>query len=414
LPTLLLPDALRTLPWVLVVSAVLALGGCAQPGAAPSMSSSAEGSFEEAVAGAIDDLFAQTQPQTRLPGVLATLESKIVQQAGGRRAVMADPVIEAGSGNQTVATRAIDARIVERVAAKFPNIELLPYQAANVAKAQYLLTGTMGRAGAAAGGSGYRIDLALTEVKGRSIAARASARARAQGIDTTPTAYYRDSPVLVRDNLVEQMEATSRANVGQPTSAAYLDGLQASTLLADATAAYDGDHIEQALALYTQALAAPGGDQIRVHNGIYLANWRLGRVADAEQAFGRVVASGLANRNLGVKFLFKTNTTDFWPDPKVSAPYEFWLRQIARQASASRACLNVVGHTSRTGSEQYNDQLSQRRALYIKQRLEAESAELAARMRASGMGFRENLVGTGTDDIRDALDRRVEFKVDAC
>ena len=81
---------------------------------------------------------------------------------------------------------------------------------------------------------------------------------------------------------------------------------------------------------------------------------------------------------------------------------------------SSRACLQVVGHTSRTGTVEYNDQLSQRRALYIKQRLETEAAELAPRTRASGMGYRENLVGTGTDDIRDAIDRRVEFKVDAC
>jgi outer membrane protein OmpA-like peptidoglycan-associated protein len=78
-----------------------------------------------------------------------------------------------------------------------------------------------------------------------------------------------------------------------------------------------------------------------------------------------------------VKFLFKANSTEFWPDPKVSAPYEFWLRQIARQAVSSRACLQVVGHTSRTGTVEYNDQLSQRRALYIKQRLETEAAELA-------------------------------------
>ena len=30
------------------------------------------------------------------------------------------------------------------------------------------------------------------------------------------------------------------------------------------------------------------------------------------------------------------------------------------------------------------------------------------------MGFRENVIGTGTDDLRDALDRRVEFKVRPC
>jgi hypothetical protein len=33
--------------------------------------------------------------------------------------------------------------------------------------------------------------------------------------------------------------------------------------------------------------------------------------------------------------------------------------------------MNVVGHASRAGSEQFNDQLSQQRATYIKERLEA-------------------------------------------
>jgi hypothetical protein len=30
------------------------------------------------------------------------------------------------------------------------------------------------------------------------------------------------------------------------------------------------------------------------------------------------------------------------------------------------------------------------------------------------MGWRENIVGTGTDDVSDALDRRVEFKIVDC
>jgi len=40
--------------------------------------------------------------------------------------------------------------------------------------------------------------------------------------------------------------------------------------------------------------------------------------------------------------------------------------------------------------------------------------EITGRIQAVGMGFRENVIGTGTDDLRDALDRRVEFKVRPC
>jgi len=141
---------------------------------------------------------------------------------------------------------------------------------------------------------------------------------------------------------------------------------------------------------------------------------KLGRANEAEAAFGKVVALGLSSNNLGVKFLFNPGTTNFWSDPQVSGPYGFWLRQIARQAVLARVCMDLVGHTSRTGSVPYNDRLSLQRATYIKQRLEKEAPQLAPRTRASGMGFRENLVGTGTDDARDALDRRVEFKISEC
>ena len=36
------------------------------------------------------------------------------------------------------------------------------------------------------------------------------------------------------------------------------------------------------------------------------------------------------------------------------------------------------------------------------------------RVRPEGKGWDETIVGSGTDDLRDALDRRVEFKVLNC
>jgi flagellar motor protein MotB len=158
----------------------------------------------------------------------------------------------------------------------------------------------------------------------------------------------------------------------------------------------------------------PTGEQIRVMNGIYLTSAKLGRTAEAEQAFGRVVALGIAYNELGVKFLFNPGSTDFWSDPRVSGPYGMWLRQIAKEGTAAKVCMNVVGHTSKTGSEQVNDTLSLQRANFIRQKLATESAALGSRTKTAGMGFRQNIVGSGTDNAVDALDRRVEFKIIPC
>ena len=76
--------------------------------------------------------------------------------------------------------------------------------------------------------------------------------------------------------------------------------------------------------------------------------------------------------------------------------------------------MNIVGHTSHTGSEPTNDALSLQRANFIRQRLAAEAPALGAETKTSGMGFRQNIVGSGTDNAVDALDRRVEFKIVPC
>ena len=170
----------------------------------------------------------------------------------------------------------------------------------------------------------------------------------------------------------------------------------------------------EALVEYRGLLATPAGNQIRVLNGVYLSSAKLGRTAEAEDAFGRLVAYGLAQKSLSMKFLFNPGSTEFWADPRLTSAYGMWLRQIARQASNAKVCMDIVGHTSSTGPEEVNDNLSTRRASFIRQKLSAESAELASRTRTVGMGSRHNLVGSGTDDVVDAPDRRVDFAIVDC
>ena len=91
-----------------------------------------------------------------------------------------------------------------------------------------------------------------------------------------------------------------------------------------------------------------------------------------------------------------------------------WLRQIAKAVQSSGSCLNITGHTSRSGTEAVNDRLSLARAETVKRLITTEVAALANRLQVSGVGYRENIVGTGADDASDAVDRRVEFKTVDC
>jgi len=381
----------------------LLAAGCATPQAT---NLSSELPFEEAVAKATDGLVTQTQT---LPVFLAKVESKL-----NKKGVVLDPMLDSTTGQQTAATVLLENRVTERLTTKYDQFEVLPFRAANLSRAQYLLTGTMTRAPADRSKRGLAINLALTDLKTGMVVAQASAIARDEGIDSTPLAYYRDSPVLVKDKVIDGYVATSATPPGQKADAYYMERIAAATLINEATTLYNEERYQDALGQYRSALATPAGEQMRVLNGIYLSNAKLGRTAEAEQAFGRVVAFGIASNQLGVKFLFNPGSTEFWSDPKVSGAYQMWLRQIAKEGTAARACMNIIGHTSHTGSEQTNDALSLQRATYIKQRLASESAPLAARAKVSGMGFRENIVGSGTDNAVDALDRRVEFKIVPC
>ena len=398
-----------TVSWTPSRAALAALGAlaaallaaCAAP---PKAVEIGELPFDQAAAQAADAL--ATQAQTG-PAILAKLQKK---------SVVLDPMLDAATGQQTAATTLLETRVSERLATKGDAFEILPFTSANLARAQLLLTGTMTRVDGDAGAKkkALRIQLALTDIKAGTVVAQASALARDEGLDHTPLAYYRDSPVLVKDKVIEGYVRTSATPPGQRADALYLERIAQATVIHEATTLYNEERYVEALGKYRSALAMPAGEQIRVVNGIYLAAAKLGRTAEAEQAFARVVALGIAYNELGVKFLFNPGSTEFWSDQKVSGAYPMWLRQIARESTNAKVCMNIVGHTSHTGSEQTNDALSLQRANFIRQRLVGEASTLAAKTKTSGMGFRQNIVGSGTDNAVDALDRRVEFKIIPC
>ena len=361
--------------------------------------------FDQAVDRAVDDLVVQTQ---KLPGFLSKMESSLRQ---GRIAI--DPLLDSASGQQTEATRAAEQRIAQRMQAQFKQFAVAPFNHSEIANVQYVLNGTLGRS-REANDAPYRLNLALVEIKSSTVVAQSVARISDASLDTRPTAFFRDSPVSGKDRGVDGYIRTAETPAGQPADALYLERLSTASLLQEAIAAYEAGRLQEALDHYEAASRRPDGQQLRIYSGLYLTQSQLGRTADAEKTFGTLARLGLESNNLSVKFLFKPGSTDFLTDPKISAVYPMWLRQIARQAAQIDSCVVVTGHTSRTGSEAVNDRLSLQRALTVKTRLVGEAPPLARKLREAGMGFRENIVGTGTDDASDALDRRVEFKVAAC
>ena len=395
------------------------LAGCQSPPAAlperpPALLTAV--SFEMAIDHAVDDLLIQAQRlpefQPVAPGIGAALRK---EQPPAKIKIIVDNAVDGITGQQTVATRALDARLLNRVAARFPAFHVSPISAGDVALARFILTTAVTvLEQRQEKGSSYRLSFSLTDGRSGMVVAQAAAQATGDTVDITPTSFYRDSPSLVKDRTVEGQIRTAETPAGTAADGVYLANLSVIALIAEGSRLYEAAQYAEALAVYEVAAARPDGKHLRVYNGLYLSNIQLGRADGAEQAFGRLVLLGLTTNSLSIKFLFKPGSTDFWPDPKINGPYPMWLRVVAREGITAKACMTIIGHSSHTGTEPANDRLSLQRATSIQKRLEVAAPEMVGRLQSSGLGFRENLIGTGTDDARDALDRRVEFRVRGC
>lgn len=330
-----------------------------------------------------------------------------------------DPLIDAASGSQSAATRGMQQTLIEIVRSSYPRFTVLPFDSQALARKPVVLVGTftaVNNQGVPDGPrDAYRICLTLADLKSNSVVSKGVSRARPEGVDATPTSYYRDAPLWTKDQATDSYVKTCQGTkLGDPIDPGYVETLTANALINDGTLAYEGQHFREALAFYRAAGKLPGGEQLRVRIGTYLAASKLVRREDMVDTFGDLVDYGLQAKQLMVKLLFKPGTTQFIDDPQVTEPYPMWLSQIATRARQKGACLEIVGHTSHTGLPQVNERLSVLRAQFVMDLLLTGAPDSRGRMIATGRGFKENLVGTGKDDASDALDRRVEFKVIGC
>ena len=337
----------------------------------------------------------------------------------GATPLLIDPLIDGVTGSQTRATQDLGERITDLVKRRYPNYQVQRFSAANVQRAPVVLIGTFTGVNAqrqtAGERSAYRICLALIDLKTGRILSKGLAFADPKGVDPTPLLYFQDSPAITDDPAtLGYIRTCQGTKAGEPINPMYVDRVLAAAQIAEGIEAYNARRYADALALYEAAARNPAGGQLRVYNGLYLANARLGRRSAADEAFAQLVSYSLDQKRLAVKFLFRPGTASFVSDPAIAGPYPDWLRQIARQSVRASVCLEVVGHTSATGAAAINERLSLLRAEEVKRRLEAESPALSGRLLARGAGSSDMKVGNGRDDASDALDRRVEFVVLDC
>ena len=325
-------------------------------------------------------------------------------------------MIDTITGQQTETTLLFERRVMQRMRRSLiRSSSSCRSRPPNLAQAQYLLTGTIARVPTAPlGRPTVRLNLALTDLRTGIVVAQGSALAPRSSSTRRRRATTATVPVLIKDKVVEGYAKTTTTTPGQRADAYYLERIGAASVISEATTLYNAEKYQDALGQYRSALLTAQGEQLRVQSGIYLTSMKLGNMAEAEQAFGRIVALGIAYNELGVKFLFNPRSVDFWSDPKISGAYGMWLRQIARRGDGGKEL-----HRDRRPHQPQRSGTGQRRAVAEARAVRAPASRRRGvgarrRTRAEGMGFRQNIVGSGTDDGFDVLDRRVEFRIVPC
>jgi outer membrane protein OmpA-like peptidoglycan-associated protein len=360
--------------------------------------------FGDAISRAGQQLFAQAQ--TRLGA-----ESRVL---------VVDPLIDANTGGQTVSTVKMGQQLESIATSGNARWNVRPLTRDALAQKPLLLIGTLTPVNVERSidtpPDAFRVWLTLIDLRSGKVIAKQLDRATVGSVNAEPLPYYRDSPSWHKDKTVLGYINSCQINtkIGDPADPDYLSRLPGAAVVNEAIIAYGDGKVPLANKLYKEAepLADPG--DLRVLNGLYITSWQLGQREAARDAFGKLVDSGLALKRLPVKLLFQPGTTAFNQIGDLPQQYQMWIASLAKEAGKADGCVRIVGHTSRTGSARGNEILSRQRAETVQRLLERDNRALAARLSVAGAGSREALVGLGTDDTRDALDRRVEFRVLDC
>lgn len=423
LPT---PARRQPLPLVALLAATLWSAGCTAPAVAPTApapapaapAAAATPAAQPATAPADDGAPQPFDQAVRLAGNHLFTDAA-AELGRSPRTVVIDPLIDANTGSQTRSTVSMGEQLAAQVASLYPNWKVVPLTRTNLAADPLLLIGTVTPVAkravvADSPADSVRLWVTLIDLKTRKIVAKREQYSTLQSVNAEPLAVYQDSPTWSKDKTVAAyIKSCQRlTEIGDPADPDYLSRLHAAATVNEAIIAYEKGDYAGANRLYKEALPLAEPGDLRVLNGLYTTSLKLSQPDAANQAFARLVSSGLEHRRLPLKILFKPGSTEF-VEP-LGNQYQQWLVTVAREIGQAPSCVRVEGHTSRTGSASRNQTLSLQRAEAV-ERLLKRHANISARLlRPAGKGSREALIGIGTDDARDALDRRVEFKVDHC
>jgi outer membrane protein OmpA-like peptidoglycan-associated protein len=335
-------------------------------------------------------------------------ESQSVFDGFGNQQVVLDPFIDINSGEVVEVSRDIETLITNEAKNKFEQFTITRLTPEALTQANYLMTGVIRYDDYGAGQKFYRVLSSIVDLKTGAVVAHSKAWIADRKLAYKPR-ISNPIPSAKDQDCKDVAQSEVGTNVSQQKC--YAARETQATLVA-AEAAYEAGNYSEALDLFKKVTASSDGQLMRAYSGLYQTYKNLGDQAGAKEAFDKLVELGVNNQELNARFLFLVDKTEF--NQELKSEYALWLQSMADYFSNTNLCFNIIGHSSKSGSPDYNKKLSLRRAEKVQQELATYVPALQKKIQIYGEGFDKNLVGSGTDDDQDAIDRRVEFKIVDC
>ena len=200
--------------------------------------------------------------------------SKVLTMPPTQRMLVIDPLVDGVSHTQTVTTQSLETKIQGLVRAKYPGFNAQPFTRSTVGQAPIVLVGTFtaidlkNQTGGAR--DAFRICLALADLKSGLIVAKGVARANIEGVNLTPLPHLQEAPAWTKEPSVDAYVQTCQATKpGDRIDPAYLDGILAASLIAEASDLFDGGRYQDAIEVYRSALSTPRRSSARAQRHLH-------------------------------------------------------------------------------------------------------------------------------------------------
>jgi outer membrane protein OmpA-like peptidoglycan-associated protein len=339
-------------------------------------------------------------------------DQPVAEQDGKPEIIIIDPLVSVDNGLQFKVNDRIAATLAREFGSEF-KIHTLTKE--SLAKGRYVAAGAFFQSAEVGKDSQADCQLAIVILELPSGAIKAKGQVRILNFPFEPQSFYEDSPFSLRDKSTDLLKALTNSEIGLLANPEYLHFLQTKALIQRGISLYENQQFADAAASFSKAIELPDGKTMTSVAGLYLASEKLQKKDTADKAFSELLSISIEeNRQLDFKLLFGANSPVFISSPELTKKYAWWLKHVALHMKKSNLCLNILGHSSRSGTDGNNDQLSLARAKTVQRILAVTYPGIIKKSHVEGKGAKKNAIGTVADAAGDIVDRRVDFNIVDC